>query len=490
MTLWRLLRARLHQDLRRILAALLAAALACGVLIVSLAERLGGDLSWTLPIGAEATVLLLSVATLGRIWVGRRVATGLASAARQIRRALLTSWIGLEPGARAAIDRGMVAAALSDTPRGLVQFGTAWPGAAFSLLATLACFGATLFAVPAAGAALVLAVKLTALARIAQVVRPGRARDAAAEAAQRPRHDAWRATYEAASAAARPALAILLAVVSLLSGASPGETATVVLIAFLLPLDWMGAIPAIAGLAAAADRLAAAEAELAAVAAQWPAPVPAAITSPVRTLELVDCALRYAPHPGLPGAVVGPLTCRLACGEITMLLGGAGSGKSSALRMAAGIERPATGRVLLDGIEVDPVACRQRVRLVPTDPLVLAGQLVADAGRPEILDLIDLLALREVIDPRGARLPDTGALSIAVRARLGLLLAFASDSPVLLLDEPGLWQGREMRQTLFRTILPRLRDAGRAVAFTSTDERLADLANTVVRLERGGQVAA
>ena len=497
MNLWRLLRARLRQDLRRILTALIAAALASGVLIVSLAERLGGDLAWTLPIGAEATMLLLSAATLGRIWAGQRIATGLASTTRQIRRTLLTTWIGLEPGARAAIDGRMVATALSDTPRGLVQLGTAWPGVAFSFLTTLACFAATLFAVPAAGAALVLAVKLTALARVAQLVRAGRAKAGGIDAAEarppgpeRPRHDAWRTTGDALSVGARPALAILLAVVSQLSDASPGETATVVLIAFLLPLEWMEAIPMIAGLAAAADRLAAAESEMASAAAQWPTPAPAVTTSPFGTLDLVDCALRYAPHPGLPGAVVGPLTCCLASGGITMILGGSGSGKSSALRMLAGIERPATGRVLLNGIEVDPFACRHLVRLVSTDPLVLAGQVVADAGRPEILALIDLLELGEVIDPRAARIPDTAALSIAVRARLGLLLAFASESPVLLLDEPGLWQSPAMRQTLFGTVLPRLRDAGRTVAFTTTDERLADLADTLVRLESGRQAAA
>ena len=112
------------------------------------------------------------------------------------------------------------------------------------------------------------------------------------------------------------------------------------------------------------------------------------------------------------------------------------------------------------------------------------------ADRPEIIALIDLLDLGAVIAPRSARVADPGVLSLAARARLNLLLAFASDSPVLLLDEPGLWQSHAMRQRLFGTILPRLCEAGRAVAVTTTDERLAGLGSTVVRLGAGRQVLA
>ena len=52
----------------------------------------------------------------------------------------------------------------------------------------------------------------------------------------------------------------------------------------------------------------------------------------------------------------------VAPGEIVCLLGHSGCGKTTLLRVAAGVENPSEGRVLLDGIEVsgpeDPPAAR------------------------------------------------------------------------------------------------------------------------------------
>ena len=43
------------------------------------------------------------------------------------------------------------------------------------------------------------------------------------------------------------------------------------------------------------------------------------------------------------------LTCRFPSGRISVVLGGSGSGKSTLLRILAGLERPASGRIDVDG---------------------------------------------------------------------------------------------------------------------------------------------
>jgi hypothetical protein len=492
------------------------------VLIVAFAGRLVGEAGWSLPLTFEAIFLLLSATALGEIWVCKRVAVWIAGLARQIRRALLGAWVGLEPAARPEVEADSMVDAVSATPRGMARLITVWPSVAFSLLTTLGCMATTLLVTPAAGAALVLAVKLAAVARIALLQRRAhepvpepegrislqtiRAVQAvpqpenaavlqtmlAAAAPRRARQNAGIATNEALDMAARPALAIVLVIVTRLSGAEPVAALSMMLVALLLPLDWVAALPLIAQLSAATDRLAVTEAKLLAAARRWPEPAiaPAPVDVPFTGIALQDAMLRYAPHPGVPGTVIGPLSCRAAPGEITLILGGPLVGKSSALRMLSGLVRLDSGTLHLNGETVDPVLCRDRVWLVPSDPVLLAGQAVPGIDRAEMVELRRELGLDAVAALSSGFLPDPASLGISLRARLALLLAFASDRPALLLDEPGLWLDHATRARLFQTILPRLRDTGRAIVLTATDDRLTPMANTVVHLDGFRQDAA
>ena len=64
------------------------------------------------------------------------------------------------------------------------------------------------------------------------------------------------------------------------------------------------------------------------------------------TFENVSCTIGTT-------EILKNLSFELQAGEIACLLGQSGCGKTTLLRIAAGIQRPTSGRVLLDGEEVD-----------------------------------------------------------------------------------------------------------------------------------------
>jgi len=135
------------------------------------------------------------------------------------------------------------------------------------------------------------------------------------------------------------------------------------------------------------------------------------------------------------------LTLALEVERTVALVGPSGAGKTSVLRVIAGLARPARGRVVLgDGVWLDTtrgIALRpeeRRVGLVFQEyalfPHLSVRANVAYAGRERVPELLDRFRIAHLAD---ARPPD---LSGGERQRVALARALARDPAVLLLDEP------------------------------------------------------
>ncbi len=73
------------------------------------------------------------------------------------------------------------------------------------------------------------------------------------------------------------------------------------------------------------------------------------------------------------------MSLALAPGEAVALLGPSGSGKTTLLRLIAGLDRPASGRVWIDGRDVTDVPPHLRgVALVPQKPALYPQMTVAE----------------------------------------------------------------------------------------------------------------
>lgn len=180
----------------------------------------------------------------------------------------------------------------------------------------------------------------------------------------------------------------------------------------------------------------------------------------------------YAAQPVLRG-----LDLRMQPGETYALLGGNGAGKSTALRLILGFDRPSAGAIRVCGVDVAaaPAQARRHLAYVP-ESVALYEHLSARENVDYFLALAEAARGRDVVDPalRRVALPEAawdqrvGGFSKGMRQKVAIALALARRTPVLLLDEPtsGLDPGAT---TDFNRLLQELNGDGVAILMVTHD---------------------
>ncbi|MBY4898036.1 sulfate/molybdate ABC transporter ATP-binding protein [Cupriavidus sp. AU9028] len=186
-------------------------------------------------------------------------------------------------------------------------------------------------------------------------------------------------------------------------------------------------------------------------------------------------------------------------GELTALLGPSGCGKTTLLRIIAGLERPDSGKVLLDGEDASAVPVRERgvgfvfqhyalFRHLTVFENIAFGLRVRDkAQRPDAASIRarvqELLAMVQ-LDGLGQRYP--GQLSGGQRQRVALARALAVQPRVLLLDEPFGALDAQVRKELRRWLRKLHDDLHITSVFVTHDQEEAlEVADRIVLMHRG-----
>ncbi|OYV34930.1 MAG: ABC transporter ATP-binding protein [Rhodospirillales bacterium 20-64-7] len=195
---------------------------------------------------------------------------------------------------------------------------------------------------------------------------------------------------------------------------------------------------------------------------------------------------------------IGNLTLSVPSGRITGLLGPDAAGKTTLLRLAAGLLRADAGRLDVLGLDIarDAARIQPRIAYMPQrfglyedlsvqENLDLYAQLqgLKPAERPaRYAELLRLTAL----GPFGAR--RAGALSGGMKQKLGLACALLRVPELLLLDEPTVGVDPISRRELW-AIIADLRMRGVTVLISTSYLDEAEHCDEVVLLDAGGLLA-
>jgi ABC-2 type transport system ATP-binding protein len=187
--------------------------------------------------------------------------------------------------------------------------------------------------------------------------------------------------------------------------------------------------------------------------------------------------------------VVDQLDLRVPPGCVYGLLGRNGAGKSTTMKMLAGVVRPDSGRAWLldeDAADLSPATRARVAYLAEGHPLY--GWMTVRAAVQFVLSFhpgADRAQVDEALDHFGlAGGAKISRLSRGQKAQVSLVLALAADPELLLLDDPTLGLDTGVRRDFLESMIQLIQRRGRTILFSShvlgDVERVADRVGVMV----------
>jgi ATP-binding cassette subfamily B protein/ATP-binding cassette subfamily C protein LapB len=213
-------------------------------------------------------------------------------------------------------------------------------------------------------------------------------------------------------------------------------------------------------------------------------------------------AIQLSKHyEGRPAALKS-VSFSIVPGERIALLGRPGAGKSTLLKCLAGVSKPDTGQILVDGLALDDISRFDRVKWMAykaQDPALFAGTLEENlrisgcrdsnrfsgsiwASGLESEFKSGRMSLGMVLDERGSN------LSGGQRQKVALARVLAQSSRILLLDEPTLGLDPE-NERLLAERLPQLLDSSSVLMMTTHSPIMLEMVQRVIALDGGNLFA-
>ncbi len=219
--------------------------------------------------------------------------------------------------------------------------------------------------------------------------------------------------------------------------------------------------------------------------------------TPANNFIEIDGLTKNYRETGRPVTIFDNLSLSVKRGELLVLLGRSGSGKSTLLNLLGGIDRPDSGRIVIDGIELTSLSEHRRTlfrrhhigfvfqsyQLIPTltvmDNLLLPLELIqptGKAGRNKAAELLNNLDLSDRLDTY----PDR--LSGGEQQRVAIARALIHDPLLVLADEPtgnlDLQTGQQVMSLLDKLV----RQSGKTLILATHSREVMGIADRILTI--------
>ncbi len=261
-----------------------------------------------------------------------------------------------------------------------------------------------------------------------------------------------------------------------LGGSSLTKTTTALMFVVGACFGLVQSIPILLNANAAADRIDQLETALQATVASTMARE-IKVSKRFDKIEMHDIVFRYVDKFSDATFQIGPLDFSLRSGEIVFITGGNGSGKSTFLRVLAGLYAPDSGEITLDGMRINDDT-RDAYRALMSGIFFdyhLFRRLYG-IPEPEPGEVARLLTQFRLADKTSLSDGEFRTLDLSggQRRRLALIVSLLEKRPVLLLDEWTAEQDPEFRRKFYDELLPEMKQAGLTVVVITHDDRYID----------------
>ena len=209
------------------------------------------------------------------------------------------------------------------------------------------------------------------------------------------------------------------------------------------------------------------------------------------TIEMRNIIFRYVDKHSDATFQIGPLDFSMKAGDLVFITGGNGSGKSTFLRVLAGLYPPQSGDILLDGARVNDDnrdAYRALMSAIFFDNHLF--HKLYGIPEPEPGEVDRLLKQFRLADKTSLKDGEFSTLELSggQRRRLALIVSLLEKRPILILDEWTAEQDPEFRRKFYDELLPQMKQAGLTVVAITHDDRYLDeldLPAVRIRMEEG-----
>ncbi len=188
-------------------------------------------------------------------------------------------------------------------------------------------------------------------------------------------------------------------------------------------------------------------------------------------------------------AVLKSVSAELDSGTVYGLIGSNAAGKTTLIKCLAGIYRPDTGEITLDGnLIYDNADTMKRIAYIEDNPCHINSFTVKRMGDyygnfydDYVTDRFNKLAYELSLDLKA----HIGGMSLGQKKKLSFALAFAREAEYILLDEPENGLDNEAR-IVIRRLIREAADRGASILISSHDlTNVEDMCDKVIMLDEG-----